>query len=126
MNLSDKNKFTKVIVEDIVFLQGEDYNHFTEQKELHEEIGIFDKYEYLLQWWPSGRGFVRKYDSSSINTPFLGDLVKIPGYIGYFLFVENTKTGYIGLSKIVRFEHPEPREKHWSDTFTRLLNVRAK
>ena len=111
MNLSDKTKFTKVIVEDIVFLQGEDYDNYIWLKVAHEKLyGDFDTMGYLLQWYNSGKHMENSYDASGINTPFLGYLKKISGEDGYFLFVENTKTGYIGLAKILRFEHSYPEE----------------
>ena len=126
MELSDKNRYTKVVIEDIVFLTGDDYDSFQVEKENYEELyGDFDEIKYLLQWYYSSEGMENKYNVSGLNTPFLGKLIKIEGYKGYFLYSKNSSLEYIGLSRVVRFEHSEP-VKHWTDKFTQLLNVRAK
>lgn len=103
-NLNESNEYRKVVIENIVFLQGDDYSQFEQ-----DNPGIipgFDDDEcidYLLQWFYPGEHETGEYYARDINTEFLGDLIKIKGHKGYFLYSYNTRIGYIGLSRIVEF-----------------------
>lgn len=96
-NLKLSNEYKKVIVESIVFLQGDDYTQY----ELENPESDID---YLLQWYyPNESRQQDEFYARDINTPFLGRLIKIPGYSGYFLFSKSYNMGYIGLARIVEF-----------------------
>ena len=96
-NLKEKNEYRKVTIENIVFLQGDDYLEY-QNTEPDSDI------DYLLQWYYPNEHSQDTYNARDINTPFLGKLIKIDGYKGYFLFSKNMSMGYIGLSRIVGFE----------------------
>ena len=95
-NLKDKNLYRKVILSDVVFLQGDDFTQY-------ESDSPADDIEYLLQWYNGEEYATGEYYARDINTPFLGKIIKIQGCKGYWLFSKNTRIGYIGLSRIVRF-----------------------
>lgn len=97
MNLKFSNAHRKVTIENIVFLQGDDYTQY-------EEESPADDIEYLLQWYYPNEHETADYMAVDINTPFLGRLIKINGLKGYFLFSKNTRIGYLGLSRVVSFE----------------------
>lgn len=97
MQLKDSNEYRKVIIEDIVFLQEDGYFQY-------EQDNPADDIEYLLQWYFLGEHMTGEYYARDINTPFLGRLIKIKGFKGFFLFSKNTSLGYIGLSRIVEFK----------------------
>lgn len=97
MEVKQSNEYKKVILENIVFLQGDDYSQY-------EEESPADDIDYLMQWYFPDEHMTSKYYARDINTPFLGRLIKISGYKGYFLFTKNTHIGYIGLSRIVEFK----------------------
>jgi hypothetical protein len=96
-NVKDSNEYKKVNIENIVFLQGDDFSQYQEDSPSSD-------IEYLLQWYYPNEHSIDQYNARDINTPFLGRLIKIPGYKGYFLFSKNTRIGYIGLSRVVSFE----------------------
>jgi hypothetical protein len=96
MNLSEKHPYKKVIVSQIVFLQGDDFSQY-------EEESPESDLNYLLQWYNGDNDATGEFYSRDINTPFLGKLIKIRGYKGYWLFSKNSSIGYIGLARIVRF-----------------------
>jgi hypothetical protein len=103
-NLKPTNRYRSVLIEDIVFLQGQDYDKYIEDKENAEANGFwFTPIEYLLQWYYPNEHMQTWHKAKDINTDFLGNLLKIPGYKGYFLFSHNPRLGYIGLSRIVEF-----------------------
>lgn len=107
MNLSDKNQYRKIKIANIVFLQGDDYLQYEQDKSNAEENGFwFTDIDYLLQWLNDDFEFYEQntYRAEDINTTFLGKLTKIKGYKGFWLFSKNTRMGYIGLSKIISFE----------------------
>lgn len=97
LNLKDSNEYRKVIIENIVFLQGDDFLQY-------ERDNPAGDLEYLLQWYYPGEHMTGEYYARDINTPFLGRLIKIDGYKGYWLFSKNTSIGYMGLSRIVEFK----------------------
>ena len=96
-NLKEKNEYRKVTIENIVFLQGDDYLEY-QNTEPDNDVN------YLLQWYYPNEHSQDTYNARDINTPFLGKLIKIDGYKGYFLFSKNMSMGYIGLSRIVSFD----------------------
>jgi hypothetical protein len=96
-NLNRRNEHRKVVVENVVFLQGDDYSEY-QNTEPDSDI------EYLLQWYYLDEHGQDSYMARDINTPFLGKLIKINGYKGYWLFSKNMSMGYIGLSRMVSFE----------------------
>ena len=96
-NLNERNEYRHVLIDNIVFLQGDDYLQY-EQDNPESDI------DYLLQWYyPNESREDNIYNVRDINTAFLGKLIKITGYKGYFLFSKNTSIGYMGLSRIVEF-----------------------
>lgn len=97
-NLKPSNEYRKVTLISIVFLQGNDYSQY-------EQDNPDNDLDYLLQWYDGTDSHYEQddYNVIDINTPFLGKLIKIDGYKGYFLFSKNTKIGYIGLARIVEF-----------------------
>ena len=97
LNLKPSNEYKKVIIENIVFLRGDDFLIY-KQDDPKNDI------EYLLQWYYPGEHSTDSYYARDINTAFLGRLIKINGYAGYFLFSKNISLGYMGLARIVRFE----------------------
>lgn len=101
MNLKFKNAHRKVTIENIVFLQGDGYSQYEQDRDVPNFLGDI---EYLLQWYYPDEHETGNYQASDINTAFLGKLIKIKGYMGYFLFSKNERIGYIGLSRIVAFE----------------------
>lgn len=105
--LKPTNRYRKVLIEDIVFLQGYDYREFEDAREMFEMIfedEIFDEIEYLMQWYYPNENHMQSWHSvKDLNSSFLGNLIKIPGYTGYFLFTKNSRIGYIGLSRVVEF-----------------------
>lgn len=96
MNLSNKNEYRKVTIANIVFLQGDDYLQY-EQDDPGDDLG------YLLQWYQDSDSHYEQddYYAQDINTPFLGKLIKIDGYKGYFLFSKDTRLGYMGLARLI-------------------------
>lgn len=99
-DLKVTNRYRKVRIEEIVFLQGQDYSDYVDgvMGEWEDEI------QFLLQWYyPNENHMQNWYSVKGLNTDFLGNLIKIPGYTGYFLFTKNTRIGYIGLSRVVEF-----------------------
>jgi len=90
------NEYRKVIVSQVVFLQGDDFNQY-------EEESPESDLNYLLQWYNGDDEVTGEFYARGINTAFLGKLIKIDGYTGYWLFSKNTSLGYIGLARIVRF-----------------------
>lgn len=98
-DLKPTNRYRMARIENIVFLQGQDYSDF--------EDGVFGEWENkidcLLQWYYPSEHEANWYKVKDINTPFLGKLIKIDGYRGYFLFSHNSSIGYIGLSRLVEF-----------------------
>lgn len=104
MNVKDSNEYRKVIIENIVFMQGDEFSQFESE---HEDISLtYDEQEavnILLDWYYPGIHETSEYYARDINTEFLGDLIKVNGYTGYFLYSVNTRIGYIGLSRIVEF-----------------------
>jgi hypothetical protein len=96
MNLSERNEYRKVTIASIVFLQGDDYIQY-------EKDNPADDLEYLLQWYQDSDSHYEQddYSAGDINTPFLGKLIKIDGYKGYFLFSKNTRIGYMGLARLI-------------------------
>jgi hypothetical protein len=91
------NEYRKVVLESIVFLQGDDYLQY-------ESDNPDSDVDYLLQWYDAGCHETGEYYARDINTAFLGRLIKIRGYKGYFLFSKNASLGYMGLSRIVEFK----------------------
>lgn len=103
-NLKPTNRYRKVLIENIVFLQGDDYESYDDIKNANENLGYeWSDINYLLQWYYPDKHETIWYGVDGINTEFLGKLIKIPGYTGYFLFSKNTRIGYIGLSRVVEF-----------------------
>jgi hypothetical protein len=102
--LRESNEYRKVIIENIVFMQGDDYSQFESE---NDDISLtYDEKESvnrLLQWYYPTEHETSEYYARDINTEFLGDLIKIDGYKGYFLYSVNTSMGYVGLSRIVEF-----------------------
>lgn len=98
MNVKQSNEYRKVSLINIVFLQGDDYLQY-------EQDNPDSNIDYLLQWYDGTDSHYGQYDyyAKDINTPFLGKLIKIDGYKGYYLFSKDTRLGYIGLGKIVGF-----------------------
>lgn len=96
-NLNERNEYRHVIIESIVFLQGDDYTQY-------ESDNPDNDIDYLLQWYNPGEHDINYDFAVDINTPFLGRLIKIKGYTGYFLFSKSYRLGYMGLSRIVGFE----------------------
>lgn len=98
-NLKPTNRYRKVLIENIVFIQGQDYWDYKDE--------IMEKWDnpidFLLQWYYPNKHDTNWYNAKDINTPFLGNLIKISGYRGYFLFSKNDSIGYIGLSRVVEF-----------------------
>lgn len=108
INLKSKNEHTKVKLINIVFLQGDDYPAM--EREIADSAGWMreaDIIDYLLQWYDNDDEHYMSnvYDTEDINTPFLGKLIKIKGYTGYFLFSHNARIGYAGLAKIIEIIH---------------------
>ena len=105
MNINEQNEYKKVILENIVFMQGDEFSQFEQE---HNDISLnFDEQEavnILLDWWYPGNHETGEYYARDINTPFLGDLIKVEGIKGYFLYSVDTRIGYIGLSRIVEFK----------------------
>lgn len=97
-NIKESHEYVKVIIETVVFLQGDDFAQY-------ETDNPADDLDYLLQWYYPNEHMTNEYYARDINTPFLGKLMKIDGYPGYWLFTKNTRIGYIGLSRIVEFRH---------------------
>lgn len=95
-NLKSSNRYRKVTLISIVFLQGDDYSQY-EQDNPDSDL------DYLLQWYDGTDSHYEQDDYSvrDINTTFLGKLIKIDGYKGYFLFSKDTRLGYMGLDKII-------------------------
>ena len=62
-----------------------------------------DKINYMLEWYQDSddKYLSSWYDAVNLNTPFLGEIIKIKGYKGYFLYSINRRLDYIGLSKIL-------------------------
>lgn len=105
-DLKPTNRYRKVLIENIVFLRGDDFLEFLDEKERFEAIfedEFFNEINYLLQWYHPGEHSQDWYNAKNINTELLGRLKKIEEYSGYFLFSKNTSIGYIGLSRIVEF-----------------------
>lgn len=100
-DLKPTNRYRKVLIENIVFLQGDDWYKYQDEEEF-EGFGFSDV-QYLLNWYYPGEHAQDWYNAKEINTPFLGKLIKIKGYKGYFLFTKNESIGYIGLSRVVEF-----------------------
>lgn len=98
MELNEKNTYRKVIISDVVFLQGDDF-------EQYEKDSPESDLDYLLQWYNGDdeNNITGQYYARDINTAFLGKLIKIQGYKGYWLFSKNSKAGHMGLLRIVRF-----------------------
>lgn len=98
MNVKQFNEYKKVSLINIVFLQGDDFLQY-EQDNPDSDI------EYLLQWYDGTDSHYEQNDyyARDINTPFLGKLIKIDGYKGYYIFSKNTRLGYMGLGKITGF-----------------------
>lgn len=96
INLKLSNEYKKVSLISIVFLQGDDYSQY-EQDNPDSDI------DYLLQWYDGQDSHYEQddYYARDINTPFLGKLIKINGYKGYYLFSKDTRLGYMGLAKIL-------------------------
>lgn len=92
------NLYRKVILSDVVFLQGDDFNQY-------ESESPDSDLDYLLQWYNEDdeKNATGEFYARDINTPFLGKLIKIDGYTGFWLFSKNTSIGFIGLSRVVRF-----------------------
>ena len=103
-DIKESNEYKKVTLANIVFLQDDDYNQY-EQDKIRADDNKWDDLEYLLQWYDGDDNHYEQDDSYAnyINTPFLGKLIKINGYKGFFLFSKNTSIGYIGLSRLVSF-----------------------
>lgn len=97
----------KVKIENIVFLQGDDYTQM--ENELNESdspdscVWLSEEkvIEYLFQWYFPGEHGEDIYNAEDINTAFLGYERKIDNDI--FLFSHNTSLGYAGLSRIVEY-----------------------
>ena len=100
-DLKPTNRYRSTLIENIVFLQGDDFRQYEEEEEF-EGFGFSD-IQYLLNWYYPGEHETNWYKAKEINTPFLGNLIKIDGYKGYFLFAKNTHIGYIGLSRVIEF-----------------------
>lgn len=100
-HVKDSNEYKKVIIENIVFLQGDDFTQYEQDSNVPNYMGDV---LYLLQWYYPNEHSTDEYYARDINTPFLGRLIKITGFKGYFLFTKNTSIGYIGLSRIVEFK----------------------
>lgn len=96
IQVKDSNEYKKVVIENIVFLQNSDYTQYLDDA---PDSDI----DYLLNWYDSGKHETNIHDARDINTLFLGKLIKIEGYTGYFLFSKDSRIGYIGLSRIVEF-----------------------
>lgn len=97
-NIKESNEHVKVIIENVVFLQGDDFAQY-EQDEPPNDL------DYLLQWYYPNEHMTEEHYARDINTPFLGKLIKIDGYPGFWLFSKDIRIGYIGLSRIIEFRH---------------------
>lgn len=112
INLKNKNTYKRIEIADIIFLQGEDFNHA--MQELNPTYNLdyndysteLEKIEYMLQWHQDGdlKYMSNWYNAEHLNSPFLGYIRKIKGYTGYFLYTLNNRLDYMGLSKILTIE----------------------
>jgi hypothetical protein len=101
----------KVLVENIVFLEGEDYTQmcldidkdYTVEGCIAAWMTNNQIIEYLFQWYFPGEHSIDKYNAEYINTGFLGYKRIIDD--NTFLYSHNTRMGYAGLSRIVGYEN---------------------
>jgi hypothetical protein len=113
-NLKMKNQYRKVSITNIVALQGYDYNEMCKELDSdYDESGSIaawlndkDVIDYLLQWYQDSDNCyqVSNYDAYHLNSNFLGKVVKVNGYKGYFLYNHNSKMGYASLGRLVEVD----------------------
>ena len=105
IKLKEVNQYRKVKIINIVSLQGDDYN--TMLNDLNESwLTRGDIIDYMLQWYYNDDDHYQHnvFNAQDINTPFLGRLIKIDGYKGFFFYSHDSRIGYAGLSKIISIE----------------------
>ena len=99
----------KVKLENIVFLQGDDYNTLCKELDSdYDEYGSIAAWieenkliEYLLQWYYPDEHSIDIYNAEDINTEFLGYEIKIDN--DTFLLSHNPHIGYAGISRIIGY-----------------------
>lgn len=91
----------KVRLENIVCLQGEEYDGMIVDiiNGGGNENSDYVIMLYLLDWWYPGEHDENVYDATGIDTPFLG--YKHNHYQDTFLVNHNSSVGYAGLSRIL-------------------------
>ena len=109
INLKKANHYKKVEIASVVYMQGDDFYQL--MTELNPEYNLDhnddssdeDKINYMLEWYQDEdlKYMSNWYAAENLNTPFLGKIIKINGYKGYFLYSINRRLDYIGLSKIL-------------------------
>ena len=116
-HLRAKNEHRKIEIANIVALQGDDYNEMCEYLDAdyngNSTIAAWlidsDIVNYLLQWYQDSdsRYMSSHYDAYHLTvnrSAFLGKMIKVKGYKGYFLYNHDSRLGYASLSRLVEIE----------------------
>ena len=113
INLKESNWYKQVEIASIVFLQSADFNLAMEYLNgsewnltYNDDSSDNDKINYMLEWYQDSddKYLSSWYAAENLNTPFLGEIIKIKGCKGFFLYSINRRLDYIGLSRILSFK----------------------